>query len=327
MNLFRPIGLDWFTKGFWKIAEPYGNPPDTIDQYLGVPDKEWHSRILDPVQQYGEVEFIDGIYYIPLKIGSGEYTQKAITFDTFLKMDFDLIVATYLRHDEPYAKLVQEYMPKATYIRHIGDTGVLPTHTRNVLAAIKTPMPDTNCLTYHPEHHVDYSYSAPVNHNVVKSFLTHIRFMPDYRYFLIYEKALPDFTFKMHGIDERDSVIQSCLMPQAIKDSAFVWHVKHTGCGGFIPRQALACGRPCIVKKHYCDEWYTLEGDLYEDSVNCIDLDLGTPNQNIEKIRFFSEPDRHREMCRNTAEKFRKDVDFDKEAQKIKEWINNLLKR
>ncbi|MCJ7634401.1 hypothetical protein MUP77_18670, partial [Candidatus Bathyarchaeota archaeon] len=41
MNLFRPIGMAWFEKGFFKIAEPYGNAPDTIDQFLGVPNAAW----------------------------------------------------------------------------------------------------------------------------------------------------------------------------------------------------------------------------------------------------------------------------------------------
>ncbi|GAH68786.1 unnamed protein product, partial [marine sediment metagenome] len=30
--------------------------------------------------------------------------------------------------------------------------------------------------------------------------------------------------------------------------------------------------------------------------------------ENMEKIRYFSEPDRHREMCKNTADKFKRDV-------------------
>jgi len=327
MTLFRPIGLEWFTKGFWKVAEPYGNAPDTIDQYLGVPKGDW-SRDKEPTQRYGGVQLVDGVYHIPTKIGSGEYVQKAITFDKFVQMDFAFVVASHPGHDEAYARLVREHKPSAVYVRQIGDVFTLPQFTRNVLLAINTPMPsNVNYVKYHPEHHEDYSYAPPVNHNVVKSFLTHIRLSPDYQFWVIFERTLPDFMFKMHGIGERDGVISNDLMPQAIKDSAFVWHVKRTGCGGFVSRQALACGRPCIIRKRYCYEYYTLARDLFEDSVNCIDLDLGSINQNIQKIRDFSEPERHTQMCKNTADKFKRDVDFDKEAEKIRAFLTNLLKR
>jgi len=327
MSLFRPIGLEWFTKGFWKVAEPYGNAPDTIDQFLGIPDVTWNID-KEPVQKYGEVQLVGGIYYIPMKIASEHYAQKAITFDMFLKMDFDFIIATYPGHEIAYAELVRKYKPNATLIMQIGNPHVYPRICRNVLSAVNTPMPKgVNYIKYHPEHHKDYFYTPPTNHNVIKSFLTNLYLTPDYQLWTIFKKALSDFTFKSHGINCADGVVPGYLMPQAIKDSTFVWHVKHTGCGGFIDRPALACGRPCIIRSHYSYEHQSLIKDLFEDSVNCIDLDLGTIKENIEKIRYFSDPDRHREMCKNTAEKFKRDVNFDKEAELIEAWLVSLLKR
>jgi hypothetical protein len=321
-TLLRPIGLEWFQKGFWKIAEPYHNAPDTIDQFLGVPHVGWER---DPVQQYGDAQLIDGVYHIPIKVASGMYVQKAITFDQFQKLDFDIIIASYPGHDCPYAELARLYHPKAVFIRHIGDTSELPRCARNVLLVVKTPMPPgINSINYWPEHHTDYSYTPPPNHNVVKSFLTHFKTMPDFREFTVYERALPDFTFKMHGSNERDGLINGCNMPEAIKDAAFVWHVKYTGCGGFLPRQALSCGRPLLVKKHYCLEYSTMEGDLYEDGVNCIDLDLQSWQGNIDRLKYYSDPDRHTEMCKNTAEKFNRDVDFGREAEKVRAWLEGL---
>ncbi|GAI62223.1 unnamed protein product, partial [marine sediment metagenome] len=257
----------------------------------------------------------------------GEYIQKAITFEKFLKMDFDFIIASYAGHELAYSQLVQKYKPNAVYIRQIGNVLMRPKYCRNVLLAINTPMPPkVNYIKYHPEHHEDYYYAPPANHNVIKSFIAAPLAEPDITLFYKYERA-PEFTFKMHGIEGRDGVISGDLMPQAIKDSAFVWHVKRMGCGGFVARQALACGRPCIIKKSYCHEYYTLTRDLFEDSVNCIDLDLGTIKENLDKIRYFSEPDRHREMCKNTADKFKRDVNFDDEAERIKGFLNNLLRR
>lgn len=323
-NLYRPIGIDWFEQGFWKLAEPYGNAPDTIDQYLGIPKETWDRR-KEPTQTYGHVEFEDGVYYVPVKVPSGWYIQKAITFEQFLKMDFDLVIASYGGHDYAYSQLVQKHKPQAIYIRQIGNIGEVPKFAKNALLAIHTPMPpDINNIIYYPELDKDYSYTPPTNHNMIKSFIAAPLAEPDLPLFYEFEKRLSEFTFKMHGILGRDGVISGDLMPQAIKDSAFVWHVKHTGCGGFVGRQALACGRPCIIKKHYGYEHHMLEENLFEDGINCIDLDVGNIKENVEKIRFYSEPDRHAEMCKKTSERFQLDVNYDADAQRIKIWLDNL---
>jgi len=323
-DLFRPIGVGWFEKGFWKIAEPYNNAPDTINQFLGLP-ATWSTEV-DPIQRYGEDRLIDGVYHIPAKVGSEYYIQKAITFDKFLKTDIDVIVASHPGHYLPYAQLVRQYKPNAVYIKQIGNIAVRP--EGNVLLAMNTPVPpNVNCLKYHPEAHKEYCYTSPANHSVIKSFIAAPLSEPNLTLFLEYEKLLPDFTFKMHGINGRDGVISGDLMPQVMRDSAFVWHVKSTGCGGFVARQALACGRPCIIRKHYCHEHYTLTRDLFEDSVNCIDLDLGSTTENVEKIRYFSEPLRHVEMCKNTADKFKRDVNFDAEAENVKAFLQRLQRK
>ncbi|GAI17113.1 unnamed protein product [marine sediment metagenome] len=111
-----------------------------------------------------------------------------------------------------------------------------------------------------------------------------------------------------------------------MKDSAFIWHVKAHGGGGFVARQALACGRPCIIKKKYAVIHNALTQYLFKDSVNCVDLDLGV-ERGIEKIREWSQPDRHREVCEATAKKFKKNANFAGEAERIKEWMNDLLKK
>jgi len=323
-NLYRPIGLEWFEKGFWKIAEPYHNAPDTIDQYLGIPKSTW-SKTKEPIQKYGDVELRDDVYHIPLRVPGGSYTQKAITFDKFLKTDFDFIVATYNAHDQAYTRLAEQHKPNAICIRQIGNVFEYPVLCRNVLLSEMTPMPpDVNWMRYWPETNREYRYTVPTNHSTVKSFIAAPLGEPNLPLFYEYEKLLPDFAFKMHGILGRDGVISAELMPQVMKDSAFVWHVKHTGCGGFVAREALACGRPLVVKNHLTRNYYNLEMDLFEDGVNCIDLDLGSMKDNVEKIRYFSDPERHTEMCRNTADKFRKDVNFDEEAKKMRAWLEDL---
>jgi len=324
MNLYRPIGLDWFKKGFWKIAEPYGNPPDTIGQYLEPPSVE---KSANWVSRYGDSQLVDDIYYIPARAPDGFYTQKAITLEKFLTMDFDIIIASYLGHEECYSKLVSKYKPNAKFIFQLGNIGWQPRWAKNVLLAMDFDMPpNINYIKYYPEHHEDYSYIPPTNHNIVKSFINCMtnNYPEDLAWFLKYEKLLPESMFKMHGILGRDGVISNDLMPQVMKESAFVWHVKCLGSGGFIPRQAMSCGRPVITRTSYAHQFRVLERNLYEDSVNCIDLDAGTEQENIEKIKYFMQPDNHLRLCESTIEDFNQKVNFEEEAKKIKAWLETL---
>jgi hypothetical protein len=325
-RIFRPLGLEWFHKGFWKVAEPYGNAPGTIRQFLEVPQKTW--KDIEPIQRYGEIQLIDGVYHIPARVGGDRfYIQKAITFNKFLKMDIDAVISTHPAHAKVYDQLVQKHKPKAIYIQQIGNISVTPQRNRNVLLATNAPMPSgVNYIKYCPEHAKEYCYTPPANHRVIKSFIANPLHEPDLPLFYRFEKALPGFPFKMHGILGRNGVISGNLMPQAMKSSAFIWHVKQSGGGGFVARQALACGRPCIIKKQYCHTYHSQLINLFQDSVNCVDLDLGV-ERGIQKIREWSQPDRHVQVCQATAEKFKRDVNFAAEAEKIKAWISSLQRK
>ena len=118
-------------------------------------------------------------------------------------------------------------------------------------------------------------------------------------------------------------MLDHSLVSQAMRDSAFVWHVKCEG-GGFVPRQAMACGRPVIVKKSYAVQNNNICAKLYEDSVNCIDLDLRSFEENIALLKKLSEPSRHLEFCESTAKSFNEKVNFVAEAEQIKAWVNKL---
>lgn len=307
MNLFRPIGLDWHKNGF---CQP---PPE------------------DPAEINGEIQLKDGIYYIPIKLETdgGYYTQKGITFDMFLKMDFDIVVTTFFEHEKTLHNLLRRYKPNTIFLRQIANIHEKPLgFCKNILLAQFTPMPSNiNYIIYHPEHYKGYCYTTPTNHKTVKNFADNLPSYPvDMDTWNVLESTLKDFTFKMHGKNGRDDCIPHPLMPQAMKDSGFIWHVKGHGGGGFVARQALACGRPCIIKKSYAVIHDELAKNLFVDSVNCIDLDLGV-ERGIAMIREWSQPDRHVELCRSIAEKFNKDVNFAHEAERIGEWINSLVRK
>jgi hypothetical protein len=304
-NLFRAAGAGWQEEGL-SVAP----------------------LIIDETHLNGEVQLKDGVYTLPNRMeeGGGYYVQRAITFDQFLKMDFDVAVTATHDHEKSLYDLLRRYKPKTKFVRQIGNIGERPLgFCRNVLLVTCEPMPsDVNYLIYHPEHYEGYCYTTPRQHKIVRNFVnclpTHPTELADWT---TGERSLSDFTFKMHGEEGRDGFIPHLQMPQTIRDSAFVWHVKGGSGGGFVLRQALASGRPCIVRRSYATRANNPEADLLHDSVNCIDLDLGI-DRGIGMMREWSEPEHHTTVCKTTAEQFIKDVDFQAEAEKIRAWLENI---
>ena len=316
-NLYRPIGMEWYTKGFWNIGDPYPNPADTAKQYLGIDDRTW-----DPYKNLnGDFTVEDGIYnvYDPVH----DVHQKAITFDKFKEMDIDIVIASYpFGHDETYKRLVAEHKPKAKLIGHIGNIGQ-QSSLHDVLCST-APFPvDKNIVFYHQEFDLsNYFYESPGEHRLVRSF---INLLPLADLFQKYKEALPKFKFEAYGAGCPDGTVSSDeKIGEKMRESAFGWHVKPGGDGfGHVIHNWYASGRPVIT--HGTDYLGKLAGQLLVDDITCIDLELDSFENNIEKIKYWSQPENHKEMCENAFKRFQLVVNFDREAEEIKHFFENLV--
>jgi len=319
-NLFRPIGTDFFKHGFWR----YSTNPQVIKQYLETPDQnpqivKWW------IQWTGEKPvFEDGVYLIPMFEGTHRYVHRAVTFEKFLKLDFDFVVATVYQHERPFHELIRKHKPNAVLIRQLGNPyeAVDFNVCRNILNSTSTQIPQgINNVAYHQEFSLDdFKYEPPREHKTIKNFVNALPTTIDAPLWHEYKEAMPEFMWRMHGIIGEDGFLTEQDKAEAMRDASFIWNLKSQGDGyGFIPHQALACGRPLIVKKHYYKG--QLPEALMEDSETCIDLDLDNKQGNIRKIRRFSEPEAHAEMCQKTHRKFKEKVDFDEEFSQIKKFL------
>jgi len=319
-NLFRPIGGEWFKRGFWR----YSNDPSVVKQYLETPDQ--NPQIVNWwIQWTGEKPVLqNGVYEVPMFEGSHRYVHKAITFEKFLQLDFDFVIATVHQHEKPFQTLIQKHQPNAVLIRQMGNPyeAVDFNVCRNILNSTSTPMPKgVNNVSYHQEFSLDdFKYEVPINHKTVKTFLNALPTTIDWPLWHEYKQAMPEFTWRMHGLIGDDGFLPERDKAKAMREASFIWHLKSQGDGyGYVVHQACACGRPLIVKKHYYKG--QLAEALMQDSETCIDLDLDSKQGNIEKIRRFSEPEAHAEMCQKTHRKFKEKVDFDEEFSQIKKFL------
>lgn len=307
-NLYRPIGYEWHRNGIWR----YSNKAEVIDQYLRIPD---------------DAVYKDGIYYIPER--RHNEIDKCITFDRFREMKIDLVIGSVAEHEGSFATIARLHWNKPKFIRVIGNWGepIDFNYSKNIIATARTiPIPEwINVVFCHQEFDLNvFHYKPPEVRNSIKNFMNCLPDSRDFPMWYQYKALLPEFDWKMHGILGEDGIIGNVKeMVPAIHSSTFIWHVKYGGDGfGHVVHNAYACGRPLITKRsYYADK---LGGELMIDGKTCIDLDAHITEENVRLIREFAQPEKHNWMCENAYKRFKEVVDFDREFEEIKKFLERL---
>lgn len=325
-ELYRPIGREWLDQGYWKIAEVYNNHPFTIYQYLGIHD---------------DYKDDDGIYKI-WEAGH-EFYQHAITLDKFMRTPFDIVIASVPEHIISFRKLCDNHPNRPKMIYQIGnawpvDAGMAP----NIMASAKIAnIPENiNFVEYHQE--FDLKIFHPNNSNMMTS--EHEMIYPgkniysfinclntasiygnDWPIFTELERMMPDWTWRTFGGSCRDGECNGQRqVAQKMREAKFIWHVKYGGDGyGHVLHNAMAVGRPLIVKKQYYNG--KMAEPLLIDGVTCIAID-GLDNQQIvNKIIHYGENESYIQMSWNAYEAFTKHINFDHEQKVLELFLSKLI--
>ncbi len=317
-NLYRPIGEEWATSGYWKIAEPYGNHPDTIRQFLSTEIHTWQSGVF----LNGDYRVEDGIYHVYDPVH--ENHQKAITLEQFKNMPIDIVVSSIPAHDFSFANLITEHKPNAKHIAQMGNI-YQTTEVKNVMCStMPYPVPaDKNVVFYHQEFDLDtFGYKPPSDKKKITSF---VNLLPRKEIYDLYQSQLVEFDFKAYGAGSPDGTITGTkAIAEIMRDSMFGWHIKPQGDGfGHIIHNWFACGRPVIT--HGSDYQDKLAGALLQDGKTCLDLESCGFNENINRILYWSIPENHLEMCLNAYNRFKEIVNFDEEEKQIRSFLEKII--
>lgn len=321
-EVYRPIGIDWHTRGYWKVYDH----PATVQQFLGI-----GGATPDGSPKLNEVVTKEPPVYNCQDIDSGE-TNKAITYEGFMSMPFDIVIASLPYHIEPFKRLCAEHPNHPKLIYQIGNAwtvgaGLAP----NIMAsAIINDVPkDVNFITYHQEFDLNiFNYTPPNDSKnitaLINCFNTAGHFVDDWALFQKMERSMPQFNFKSYGGQCRDGCMHgNKQVAQAIKDSRFIWHTKNGGDGyGHILFNTGAIGRPMIVKKQYYAG--KLGEALMIDGQTCIAIDGLNPFEIITKLLYYNDNDRYQTMCKNVYTNFMQVVNFTNEAKALQMFFANL---
>lgn len=322
-ELYRPIGESWFDMGYWKIAEPYGNAPDTIGQYLGINDEAWDAfKNLN-----GNYVLEDRVYHI--FDFDEKCHHKAITLETFRDMEFGIVIASIPSHILPYRRLIERFQPNAKLIYQVGnDWGWMGVPSvKNVMASAIIPRvpEDVHYISYHQEFDLDIFHKGePHRQKNAYSFIHCMSGYPDWGGLLELEKAMPDYDFKFFGASCRDGCVGGIEgVADKMREAMWIVHVKAGGDGyGHAIHNAFAVGRPLIVKAGYYRG--KLAEPLLTDGVTCVDLDNRSPQGARDMIRTIMAEGRYEGMVDACRERFDRHVNFDEEEKQLRVFLDNL---
>lgn len=334
MMVYRPIGMEWFDEGFWAINDIR----DTANQFLSL-DQAYKPRDNTPALNkitYDRDEFLgereaDGVYYVA---DPGNLSHhRAATLQFFKQNQFDYVIASIPAHVPLFERLIAEYQPNAKLIVQIGNEW--PQHLfagHNVLASVKPHDygDDTNAMFYHQEFDLNVFHPSPVpDTRKVFSFINCMQQqMPlawtDFTGLEMILKARSGFEFRSYGGQCRDGNMNGPVeLADKMREASMIFHVKEGGDGfGHIIYNAYAVGRPVITRRRFYSD--RLAEELLVDGTY-LDLDkynLPEATNMINRLHYM--PDQLQEMGERAAAQFRKMVDYEKEAEEIGLWLNQL---
>jgi hypothetical protein len=320
-EVYRQIGKKWFKKGYWKINKK----KDTIAQYLST----YGYQPSDGTPSLNNVKWVeDDVYYS--KDPNTEQIHKAITFDKFMRMDFDCIIASLPIHVKYFKELAQ--IKKCKLVLQVGNEWDVNSLQDNPDTRIKNLMASVMPRLYKVPHSVYYKQEFdtkifhPSNSSKPKTVYNFMNVLRNYptanKLFLELERLMPEYEFKMFGSQNRDGCITGVdNLAAKMREASWIFHVKPGGDGyGYVIHNSYAVGRPRIINKGYYDG--KLGGTMIS-SKNSLIIDNMVPEQIAEMIRNSEE--RLSDMSKDTIRVFDEHVDFKKDAKKLDKFFKNLL--
>lgn len=321
-SLFRPIGIDWYSKGFWMVYDS----PDTAEQYLGLSQGHKPPDGTLPLNDLDEV--IDECYIC--KDEHNNTINKAVTLETFKKMDIDIVIASIPAHLPRFKRLITEHKPNAKLIFQQGNmfSEILNNlhEVPNLLSstAVFSVPGSCNATFYHQE--FDTTIFTPASfqpNHIISSFINVYDHNTGFTDYMTLKAMMPEFDLYSYGAQNMDGVVNTTTeMAALMHESMFGFHVKGMGDGfGHILYNWFACGRPVITR--ISDYKGKLGEELLEHDVTCFDLDRCSLEEVRDKIINIP-PHQYTWMCQQVRQRFDDRVNYDKEELQVREFLKHL---
>lgn len=310
-TLYRPIGMDWYEKGFWNVYPSI----DTAKQYLQM-----------------DISPSDGT---PIINPSGQTTligdhknrsyHKAIRFGEFMVKDIDIVIASIPQHVKPFKELAA--MKRAKFIFQMGNVFLdvnlneIPNLMANTLP-LNIP-PTCHYIQYHQEISDVFKPSSTTPQPLITSFINVYDHNAGWQDYMKLRAEMPSHEFRSYGGQCKDGAISTeTEIASFMQRSQFGFHSKYMGDGfGHVLYDWFASGRPVITR--ISDYKGKLGEELLTHMETCIDLDVCNTSE-VNDIIINMPPLRYIVMCQNVRDRFDKYVNYDSEEVKIRKFLEEL---
>lgn len=316
MNLYVTAGREWWDEGYWAFGKSAWGDDRLAHQFLvsGSGTPGWDR---DPLNLYGG-DYIDWDQEFPDRYIAGVSVARA------REMPWAFVLASVPDNYAGFHRFAQEHGAK--FIIQVGnhgqyiDWGLDPIVLASVgKGQIQGP---GNVTIYHQEFDSEwgaYRFSEPEHSNpqLVGSFVNLMPRQNGWDFLTRTREQLPEFTFKIHGIDGPDGkVVPTGAIGAVMANCGWGWHDKNGDGFGHVIHNWASVGRPLVGRAS------TYQGCLaesfWEDGVTSVNIDGRKPDEVARILREISlDKDRHAEMCHRIRDKFVTLVDWEKEAAEI----------
>lgn len=325
IDVYRPIGLDWFTEGFWGI----NGQEDTAKQFLSLDQAYRPSDGTPPLNSLSINTQEPGVFVVAEP--GGRDFHRAATLEFFKNNQFDFVVASIPEHVGMFTELISRYQPSCKLIVQVGNNWDLAQYQNlNVLASVSPrPVPSANVMFYHQEFDLEVFHSTPcLPTKNIYSFLNVIKEQGagwiDYQQ-LKRELEKREFVVASFGGQNPDGSTEGPYeTAEKMREAQFICHLKPSGDGfGHVIYNAYAVGRPVITRSSYYRGQLAEElmvPDTYVDLDVCLDVD-----EAVQTIIDITEDPEYLLSCGvRAAERFREVVDYAAEGTRIAAWLSDL---
>ncbi len=319
-QLYRLYGMEWWEAGIWNWERHMPHGEAVARQYL---------QPLSTDRDCGDHFERDDEAY-PGRV------HKMLTMDQARDMGIDIALATLTENETGLHGFAREVGAK--FGIQVGNQGTENRYDLIDFALFSTTRfayPWVPYVTYRQEFDLqDFRFEYPPSDRTFVG--TWVQAMPTgdlpaYNYFLELARALPDLKFRYHGhvgpVDDfwGGNVVTTAEVAEQMRSARVGLHIKTWSDGyGHVLHGLAAVGKPLVgTGSYYKDK---LGGPLWVEGVTSWDVQQHTTDETVKFIRRLVDDDElHERMSRAMAARFRELVDFDREAEELRQMFDKVL--
>lgn len=308
MQLYVPVGHDWWDEGFWRFGEVFGDDR-LAQQYLNENDASWslHESTMYWVSEDPEFPGRE---------------IRGVTLEQYKALDWAYTLASVQENQLGFDHLAKLSGAQAIY--SIGNTGQRCDWSLDPLVLVSAEAEiQGRGLRYHQEFDSDgvFDFADPrkADRFRVHSYVNLFPRIETWPFFSEAKEQLVGWTTRVHGHDGLDGVVKpTSVIAKGMASAGWGWHDKPTGDGfGHVIHGWAAVGRPLIGHSHFYRG--KLAAPFWEDGVTCIDLNEHSVTETVMLMnKIARDPVRHAAMCLEINDRFNELVNYDAEEQQIR---------